>query len=114
MYMIFVTTFVEMMRLLDAEFDMVVDCIANGTIPELDGVAEVRNHLEVCATDKSKHIRESKTIGSRTFYQTPNVQQSCAVSVARLLVQGGAVLHGQICVPSRVLQVVPSRRPSRR
>ena len=47
MGMIFVTTFVEMMRHLDAEFDMVVDCIANGTIPELDGVAEVRHHLEV-------------------------------------------------------------------
>ena len=47
MYMVFVTTFVEMMRLLDAEFDMVVNCIANGTIPELDGVAEVRDHLEV-------------------------------------------------------------------
>ena len=45
--MVFVTTFVEMMRLLDAEFDMVVNCIANGTIPELDGVAEVRDHLEV-------------------------------------------------------------------
>ena len=45
--MIFVPTFVEMMRLLDAEFDMVVSCIANGTIPELDGITEVRDHLEV-------------------------------------------------------------------
>lgn len=45
--MTFVCTFVEMMRHLDVEFDMMVDCIANGTIPDLDGVAEVRHHLEV-------------------------------------------------------------------
>jgi len=46
--MVFIGTFVDMIRHLDVEFDMVVDCIANGTIPDLDGIAKVRHHLEVC------------------------------------------------------------------
>ena len=47
--MAFISTFVDMIRHLDMEFDMVADCIANGTIPDLDGTAEVRHHLEVSA-----------------------------------------------------------------
>ena len=47
--MVFINTFVDMIRLLDTEFDMVVDCIANGKIPYLDGIAEVRHYLEVSA-----------------------------------------------------------------
>ena len=47
--MVFINTFVDMIRLLDTEFNMVVDCIENGTIPDLDGIAEVRHYLEVSA-----------------------------------------------------------------
>ena len=49
MEMVFLNTFVDMIRYLDMEFDMVVDCIANGTIPELDGISDVRHYLEVRA-----------------------------------------------------------------
>ena len=58
--MVFIGTFVDMIRILDVEFDMVVDCIANGTIPDLDGVAEVRHHLEV-------------STGHRNAYQSMNL-----------------------------------------
>jgi len=58
--MVFVNTFVDMLRHLDVEFDMVVDCIADGTIPDLDGVAEFRHHLEV-------------SIGHRHAYQSMNL-----------------------------------------
>ena len=47
MLMVFIRTFVDMIRYIDTEFDMLVDCIANGTIPDLDGIAEVRHCLEV-------------------------------------------------------------------
>ena len=47
MSMVFINSFVDMIRHLDTEFDTVVDCIANGTIPDLDGIAEVRQYLEV-------------------------------------------------------------------
>ena len=47
MSMVFINSFVDMIRHLDKEFDMVVDCITNGTIPDLDGMAEVRHYLEV-------------------------------------------------------------------
>ena len=46
MLMVFVRTFVDMIRYIDTEFDMLVDCIANGTISDLDGIAEVRHCLE--------------------------------------------------------------------
>lgn len=50
MCMAFLSTFVDMIRHLDMEFDVVVDCIMTGTIPDLDGVAEVRHYLEVRPT----------------------------------------------------------------
>ena len=53
--MAFISTFVDMIRHLDMEFDMVVDCIANGTIPDLDGTAEVRHHLEVSAAYRNAY-----------------------------------------------------------
>jgi len=49
--MAFISTFVDMVRHLDMEFDAVVDCIANGSVPDLDGIAGVRHHLEV-STDQ--------------------------------------------------------------
>ena len=45
--MAFINTFVDMIRHFDMEFDTMVDCIANGTIPDLEGLAEVRHYLEV-------------------------------------------------------------------
>ena len=47
MSILFINSFVDMIRHLDKEFDMVVDCIANGTIPDLDRIAEARHYLEV-------------------------------------------------------------------
>ena len=49
MGMLFINTFVDMIRLLDTKFDMVLDCIGNGKILYLDGIAEVRHYLEVSA-----------------------------------------------------------------
>ena len=46
---VFTNTLVDMMRYVDTKFDMIVDCIANGTIPDLEGIAEVRHYLEVGA-----------------------------------------------------------------
>lgn len=47
MSMAFISTFVNMIRRLDMEFDMIVDCIANGTLPDLEGTTNVRHYLEV-------------------------------------------------------------------
>jgi hypothetical protein len=55
MSMAFIGTFVDMIRHLDVEFDMVVDCIANGTIPDLDGTAELQHHLEVSAAYRNAY-----------------------------------------------------------
>ncbi|KAF8553870.1 hypothetical protein OG21DRAFT_1441256 [Imleria badia] len=63
MSMAFLSTFVDMIRHLDMEFDMVVDCIANGTIPDLDGIAEVRHYLEVNILADPERAAELRRLG---------------------------------------------------
>ncbi|KAG6372012.1 GH3 auxin-responsive promoter [Boletus reticuloceps] len=63
MNMVFITTFVDMIRHLDTEFDTVVDCIANGTIPDFDGIAEFRHHLEVNIVADPERAAELRRIG---------------------------------------------------
>ncbi|KAF8423146.1 GH3 auxin-responsive promoter [Boletus edulis BED1] len=63
MIMVFVNTFVDMIHHLDTEFDTVVDCIANGTIPDFDGVAEFRRHLEVNIVADPERAAELRRIG---------------------------------------------------
>ena len=53
--MVFINTFVDMMHHIDMNFDMVVDCIANGTIPDVEGIAEVRRYLEVSARHRNTY-----------------------------------------------------------
>ena len=60
MVMLFINTFVDTIRYIDMEFDMLVDCIANGTIPDLDGIAEVRHYLEVGTSRESKRLFRPK------------------------------------------------------
>ncbi|KAI9458999.1 GH3 auxin-responsive promoter [Boletus coccyginus] len=52
-----------MIRHLDVEFDMVVNCIANGTIPDLDGIAEVRHHLELNISPDPERAAELRRLG---------------------------------------------------
>ncbi|KAF8551960.1 hypothetical protein OG21DRAFT_1537748 [Imleria badia] len=63
MLMGFINTFVEMIRYLDMEFDMVVDCIANGTIPDLDGIAKVRHHLQLNISADPERAAELRRLG---------------------------------------------------
>ncbi|KAF8553873.1 hypothetical protein OG21DRAFT_1485122 [Imleria badia] len=57
------STFVDMIHHLDMEFDMVVGCIANGTIPDLDGIAEVRHYLEVNILADPERAAELRRLG---------------------------------------------------
>ncbi|KAF8127941.1 GH3 auxin-responsive promoter [Boletus edulis] len=63
MVMVFINTFVDMIHHLDTEFDTVVDCVANGTIPDLDGIAEFRHHLEVNIVADPERAAELRRIG---------------------------------------------------
>ncbi|KAG6373525.1 GH3 auxin-responsive promoter [Boletus reticuloceps] len=60
---VFINAFVDMIRYLDGEFDTVVDCIANGTIPDLDGIADARHHLEVNIVADPERAAELRRIG---------------------------------------------------
>jgi len=60
---VFITTFVDVMRLVDAEFDMIVDCFEHGTIPHLDGTEEVRHYLEANFPPDPERAMELRTLG---------------------------------------------------
>ncbi|KAG6372006.1 GH3 auxin-responsive promoter [Boletus reticuloceps] len=63
MSMVFINTFVDMIRHLDTEFDTVVDCVANGVIPDLDGIVDLRHHLEVNIIADPERAEELRRIG---------------------------------------------------
>ncbi|KAF8556458.1 hypothetical protein OG21DRAFT_1409009 [Imleria badia] len=63
MSMAFISTFVDMIRHLDMEFDVVVNCIANGTIPDLEGIAEVRHYLELNIVADPERAAELRRLG---------------------------------------------------
>lgn len=96
MSMAFLSTFVDMIRHLDTEFDMVVNAIENGTIPDLDGIADVRQYLEV--RHRSSRCILNLNMSSRTCCLILNVRQSCVLSVVRLLDRGGVASFGPTCV----------------
>ncbi|KIK81899.1 hypothetical protein PAXRUDRAFT_737104 [Paxillus rubicundulus Ve08.2h10] len=63
MNMIFLNTFVDMLQYIDEEFDMLVGCIERGIIPDLEGLAQFRCHLEVNFTPDPDRASELRAIG---------------------------------------------------
>lgn len=52
-----ISTFVYMIRHLDTEFEMMVNCIADGTIPDVDGIAHVQHYLEASIGSQSTYYQ---------------------------------------------------------
>ena len=52
-FVTFATTFVDMVRCMDEEWNMVVACIRDGKIPDLDGLGHLRVYLQVCRKSKA-------------------------------------------------------------
>ncbi|KAF8552840.1 hypothetical protein OG21DRAFT_1465098 [Imleria badia] len=69
MSMAFINTFVDMIRHFDLEFDTMVDCIANGTIPDLEGLDEVRHYLELNISADPERAAELRLLGRPTSRQ---------------------------------------------
>ncbi|KAI9463895.1 GH3 auxin-responsive promoter [Boletus coccyginus] len=86
MSMGFINTLVDMIRHLDSEFDVVVNCIANGTIPDLDGVAEVRHYLELNISPDPERAVELRRLGRPSSrpgwcgHVWPNLRSVTAIS----------------------------------
>ncbi|KIJ62990.1 hypothetical protein HYDPIDRAFT_93334 [Hydnomerulius pinastri MD-312] len=56
MSMAFVNTFVDMIRYVDEDFDLLVECIKSGTIPDLEGIAQFRCYLEVRTAHRAAEL----------------------------------------------------------
>ncbi|KAF9234048.1 GH3 auxin-responsive promoter [Melanogaster broomeanus] len=63
-YAMFATLFLDIIRLLADEWDMLVTCIREGTIPDLDGIDHVRSHLQVHWHADPERATELREIGS--------------------------------------------------
>ncbi|KAF8417523.1 hypothetical protein L210DRAFT_3511358 [Boletus edulis BED1] len=53
MTLVFINMFVDLIRRLNREFDMVVDCITNGAIPDLDGMSKSAVTWRAALADRS-------------------------------------------------------------
>ncbi|KAF8553828.1 hypothetical protein OG21DRAFT_1477209 [Imleria badia] len=80
MTMTFITTFVDMIRLLDVEFDMMVDCIANGTIPALDGVAELNISVDPERAAELRRLGRPSSRAGWCGHVWPNLQSVNAIA----------------------------------
>ncbi|KIJ59269.1 hypothetical protein HYDPIDRAFT_33339 [Hydnomerulius pinastri MD-312] len=59
----FATLFADMMRRVDEEWDMLLDCIRNGTIPHLDSLDDLRVYLEPQLRANPERADELREIG---------------------------------------------------
>ncbi|KIJ13248.1 hypothetical protein PAXINDRAFT_100832 [Paxillus involutus ATCC 200175] len=73
--MTFAPVFMDLLRHVDDEWDMMLTCIKDGTIPDLDGIDYVRAHLQVHLHANPGRATELREIGSPF---------SCAGWVARV------------------------------
>lgn len=46
-FVAFATSFVDLLRCADEEWDLLVTCIYDGIIPDLEGIGRLRTHLQV-------------------------------------------------------------------
>ncbi|KAF8839245.1 hypothetical protein BDN67DRAFT_970390 [Paxillus ammoniavirescens] len=61
--MTFAPVFMDLMRHVDEEWDMLVTCIKDGIIPDLEGIDHVRAHLEVHLHANPERAAELREIG---------------------------------------------------
>ncbi|KIJ13245.1 hypothetical protein PAXINDRAFT_100830 [Paxillus involutus ATCC 200175] len=62
--MTFAPVFMDLLRHVDEEWDMVLTCIKDGTIPDLEGIDHVRAHLQVQLHANPGRATELREIGS--------------------------------------------------
>ncbi|KAF9221101.1 hypothetical protein BS17DRAFT_768874 [Gyrodon lividus] len=63
-FITFATLFIDLMRHVDEEWDMLVICIRDGIIPDLEGIERVRAHLQVHLHANPERATELRVIGS--------------------------------------------------
>ncbi|KAF8836515.1 hypothetical protein BDN67DRAFT_974055, partial [Paxillus ammoniavirescens] len=63
-FMTFATLFMDLIRYVDKEWDMLVACINDGAIPDLEGIDHVRAHLQVHFHANPERAAELREIGS--------------------------------------------------
>ncbi|KAF9220218.1 hypothetical protein BS17DRAFT_350535 [Gyrodon lividus] len=63
-FITFATLFIDLIRHVDEEWDMLVTCIRDGIIPDLEGISYVRVHLQVHFHSNPERATELREIGS--------------------------------------------------
>ncbi|KAF8431082.1 GH3 auxin-responsive promoter [Boletus edulis BED1] len=62
-FVTFATIFVDLVRCVDEEWDMLVTCIRNGKIPDLDGIGRLRAHIQAVFSADPARADELYEIG---------------------------------------------------
>ena len=93
-FVLFATGFVDLIHHIDEQWDMLVSCIRDGIIPDLEGIDHVREYLQASQQPIYMSII-SNDLCSRNFKPIPNVRPNCLKSVLHPPVKDGPTAFGQ-------------------
>ncbi|KAN0093413.1 GH3 auxin-responsive promoter [Tylopilus felleus] len=106
-FVAFATSFVDLLRCADEEWDLLVTCIYDGIIPDLEGIGRLRTHLQAAFSanpDRADELREIGPPSSREGWaalvwpQLRRVAGLCSGSFGTCLPQLRIVLGPTIAI----------------
>ena len=88
-------TFVDLIRHIDELWDVLVSCIRDGRLPDLEGIDHVREYLQVSQRSMNMNV-VTEALRRFTSMQIPSAQQNCLRSGPRPLLKDGSPAFGQM------------------
>ena len=93
-FVTFATAFVDLFRQIDKHWDMLMSCIRDGILPDLEGINHVRVHLQASRWSVYTHI-DSKDLSRHSFMRIRNVQRNCLKLAPRPPLKVGPLAYGK-------------------
>ena len=92
----FVTLFLDLVHYIDEQWDILVSCIKNGTLPDLEGIGHVRAHLQ----ESLPLVNTIQNVAAEGLHRhgslpIPCAQRSCLTSALRSPLRDGSPTFGQ-------------------
>jgi hypothetical protein len=92
----FATLFLDLVRYIDEQWDVLVSCIKNGTLPDLEGIGHVRAHLQESPPMVNMILNvAAEGLHRHSSLQIPRAQRSCLTSALRPPLRDGSPAFGQ-------------------
>ena len=95
-HILFATQFVDLVRHIDERWDVLVSCIRDGTLPDLNGIDHVREYLQASQRSINMKLNIVTEVSSRLISTlTPSAQQNSLRSGLHSPLKDGSPAFGQ-------------------